>query len=189
MRYTQYQNLYYSFSLRWLLVGKNCQSDLWMFLFYLTLYSGDFDFSMEKSCKPKHWLMINQPCQSENPAGKPIFIAALHTNVASLGFNWSKFSLWKRNAVARIKFLLGLVKWSISVLWQSRGIFFQSLFIIVQAFFVCVFAKTQGKKTQAPKKTQGFSGAKLNVPVLSNNFPCKNSSFCYKNSRIVFRIE
>ena len=45
--------------------------------------------------------------------------------------------------------------------------------------FLCVFAKTQGEKIQVLEKTQGFSGAKLNVPVLSNNFPCKNSSFFF----------
>ena len=56
---------------------------------------------------------------------------------------------------------------------------------ISQAFFCAFSQKLKAKKTQALKKTQGFSGAKLNVPVVSHKFSWKNSSFCHKNSKIV----
>ena len=57
------------------------------------------------------------------------------------------------------------------------------------AGFFCAFSqKLKAKKTQALKKTQGFLGQKLNVPVVSYHFCCKNSRFDIINSRILLKV-
>ena len=58
---------------------------------------------------------------------------------------------------------------------------FAALTWLQQAFFVCVFAKTQGeKKLKRWKKLKDFQIQKLNVPVVLYNFSRKNSSFVKK---------
>ena len=61
--------------------------------------------------------------------------------------------------------------------------------LCIRRLFFCAFSqKLKAKKTQALKKTQGFLGQKLNVPVVSPHFCLKNSSFDIINSRILLKV-